>query len=342
MVRFFTISTASYFLGTVALLNSLWLTGHGNNLSVLDRGLSPRQRRLLSTRGTVVDLPSAAGPTPPVMLKAYPHVLGGDGTVAVIDSDIVVTDSLAPILERAAGGMIVSYIDPSGDRWFGEWQEIFGLTRRLRRQPYVGAGFVVLSTAHWPHLLRRWWELCCRIATDKRVAAGSPEDNPIYYGDQDALNALLMSEVSAGAVLMLERPAVPIWQELRRVCVLDEHRLRCVHEGATPVMLHAAGSSKVWESRGWTHVDRRDAYARLLVRCLTAPDLPLRLEPSEVPVWLRRGVRGAAVRVALSALNRAGFTRISPLRRALFAVLRIRKALRTLLVKFRRPVEASP
>jgi hypothetical protein len=331
------VSTASYFLGTVALLNSLWLTGNVGVLSVLDRGLSARQRRLLADGAVVVDLPQVRQPVHPVMVKPYPYLLGARGTVVVIDSDVVVTGSLAPVVERVEQGMICSYVDPSQDRWFGEWRTIFGLTRPLRRQPYAGSGFLALSTAHWPHLLQRWWELCSVIAGEGTMLAGDPETNPVYYGDQDALNALLMSEVPADAVSLLPRSSVPIWRELRRVRVVDERRLHCSHDGAAPVLLHAAGSPKVWEPRGWMHVDSRDAYGRLLARCLMASGLLLRVEPQDVPFWLRRGVRGAAVRALFSTFNRLGFTRLLPLRRALFAGLRIRRALRALLARSDRP-----
>jgi hypothetical protein len=48
---------------------------------------------------------------------------------------------------------------------------------------------------------------------------------------------------------------------------------------------------------------RRDAYVRLLPRVLLADDVPIRLEPAELPRWLRPGSAARAELTALSALN---------------------------------------
>ena len=46
-MTYFTVSTHRFFLGTVALLNSLRLTGNAGELVVLDAGLTPDERELL-------------------------------------------------------------------------------------------------------------------------------------------------------------------------------------------------------------------------------------------------------------------------------------------------------
>ena len=60
VATFYTISSAGYFPGTVALLNSLRLTGNAGELVVLDRGLLPDQRARLEPQARVVDLPVGA------------------------------------------------------------------------------------------------------------------------------------------------------------------------------------------------------------------------------------------------------------------------------------------
>src|ERR671928_510778 len=84
---YYTIATAPFFPGLVALLNSLRLSGNDGELVVLDRGLQPGQRARLERHARVVDLPSDEG-AHPQFLKAYAHVLEPRGVVVVIDSDI--------------------------------------------------------------------------------------------------------------------------------------------------------------------------------------------------------------------------------------------------------------
>ena len=48
-VGFFTIADATYFLGLVALVNSLRLQGHADPITVLDLGLRAEQREALKT-----------------------------------------------------------------------------------------------------------------------------------------------------------------------------------------------------------------------------------------------------------------------------------------------------
>ncbi|MGH9892863.1 MAG: hypothetical protein ACREA0_12910, partial [bacterium] len=93
--RFFTICTASYFPGTVAMLNSLRLTGNRGEIVILDRGLVPWQRRVLEQHATVVDIPATSSGHP-TRLKAYPHLFGYTGLIVFIDSDMIVTRSLGP------------------------------------------------------------------------------------------------------------------------------------------------------------------------------------------------------------------------------------------------------
>jgi hypothetical protein len=73
-----------------------------------------------------------------------------------------------------------------------------GLRAPLRRQRYVNAGFISLSTSRWPDFPQRFWRLSERIPTD--APFGPDPDHPFWAGDQDVLNALLMSEIPADAI----------------------------------------------------------------------------------------------------------------------------------------------
>src|SRR5260221_12708975 len=97
---FYTVSNSRYFLGTVALLNSLRLTGNQGPLVVLDAGLSSLQRDRLSRHCEIAELPVEVE-TNPEILAPFPYCSGATEPVVLIDSDIIVTQFLAPILMEA-------------------------------------------------------------------------------------------------------------------------------------------------------------------------------------------------------------------------------------------------
>ena len=138
--------------------------------------------------------------------ELYPYRLHAEGVVVYIDSDVIVTSRLDHAFVAARRGMVCAASDPAR-RWFADWGLIFRLERPLRRQVYVGAAFVAFSTTQFPHLLRRWWKCCDDLA--QRLGSPPPDrTNPVALPDQDALNALLMSEVPAGSVELLPQNAV--------------------------------------------------------------------------------------------------------------------------------------
>jgi hypothetical protein len=302
-VTYYTISDSRYFVGTAAMLNSLRLTGNHGEVVVLDRGLEPGQRTRLERHARVVDIDDDRLGNP-VMLKAYPQLLGADGTIVIIDSDMLVTEPLEPIVTQAAAGKVCLFPDhwSDYDRWFAEWETAFSLRAPLRRRRYLNSGFVALSTQHWPDLLSRWWEACAALPPDLVFAA---EDSPFRDGDQDALNALLMSEVPEDAVGELPASGEAHPDALLDVQVLDAGNLVCAIDGNHVTILHASGRPKVWHAEGWRRVRARDAHTRLLPRVLLAADVPLRLDPTELPVWLRDGRKGSASVRGIEAAARA-------------------------------------
>jgi hypothetical protein len=286
---FYTVSNARYFPGTVALLNSLRLTGNAGELVVLDAGLTAAQRGRLDPHTTVLDVPHDVAMNP-LLLKAYPASLAPSGVVVVIDGDIIVTGSLSETLDRAAAGAICVYPDTASERWFREWQELFGLTAPLRREPYVNSGFVAFSVEAWPTLLTRWEAAATAIPTERTRAGGALQATPFWDGDQDALNALLMSEIPRGALALLPGDEAPMsFAQRRRLTIRDRERLVCVHEGRETVLVHSAGEPKPWHPDGWRHGMWRDGYVALLPRVLLADDVLVRLSARELPVWSRDG-----------------------------------------------------
>jgi hypothetical protein len=153
-VTFFTISNDKYFPGLVGLLNSLKLMGHNEPVVVGDCGLTAAQRELLAPHCKLFELNSQLVRNP-TQYKPFPFLLRPQGTIVLIDSDMIVTRSLGPALALAAQGKICVFPDPDHDTWWAEWQEIFGLPCAPRKQTYVTAGFLAFSASFWPELLER-------------------------------------------------------------------------------------------------------------------------------------------------------------------------------------------
>ena len=294
---YFTVSDHTYFLGTVALLNSLRLTGNDDPVVVLDTGLTPPERTALEPHAVVVTIPDDRGN--PVLLKPYPHLLSASGVIVVIDSDIIVTSSLASLKELAEAGKICicpAWIEDGRRRWFSEWEQTLELRAPLRREEWHHDGVVAFDTRHWPNLLERWWEVCELVPSEEITTAGAP----FNAGDADALNALLMSEISRDDLAVL-----PEGDEVYPgdVTIEDLETLRCAVDGTPSKFIHVIDRPKPWERGGWL---RRGSgvYMELMRRLLFEDDVALRLKPEEVPLWLRPGVHG---RLAMATLG--GFTK---------------------------------
>jgi len=297
-VTFYTISNEPYFLGTVALLNSLRKTGNDGSFVVLDAGLSRSQRLRLEGQAAVTRVPGDV--SRPSLLKAFVRFLDPSGVIVIIDSDMIVTRSLGYIVDRAAKGKICVFPDDSsqGARWFKDWEKGFGLKAPLRRQPYINGGFIALSTQHWPGFLSRFWEVSERVPAGTVFENGDPS-MPFWAADQDALNALLMSEIPPGAVEVLPATHEVHPGDLMKTRIVDLNTLECALNGERTTILHYSMAPKAWDRRGWLRV-RRDAYVRLFGRIVTGRDVSLRLGPAEVPLWLRPSPTG---RFALAAVD---------------------------------------
>jgi hypothetical protein len=219
-----------------------------------------------------------------------------------------VTGSLSPLVELARAGRIAAAaVDwpEKRARRVEAWSSLLGLLQPLRTgETYVNAGVVALDTARWGRLLERWWEVSMRVP-DGSTFKGEIDENPLWAGDQDALNALLMSEAPAGSVHVLPVGTIVFPPDVERVAVRDARALACELHGAPVTMLHYSWVPKPWEARAWTRMQRpaKDAYARLLPRVLFADDAPVRIPRHSVPPWLRGGAAGAVTRRWVAVLR---------------------------------------
>jgi hypothetical protein len=288
---FYTVTDAGFFPGTVALLNSLRLVGHDEPLIVLDNGLTESQRERLDQFVSIVDVPRDSTSIAPPALKPFPYLVGATGTVVFVDSDMIVSASLAPLFALAAKGQICLFPDNpyQRERWFPEWQEMFSLHDLPRRQTYLNSGLVVFSVDHWPRLLEKWSAACSLVPAEVMFKV---EDHPLGYGDQDALNAILMSEIDAESITVLPYEGVS-GPDDRPVKIVSGDRLICMRDDLRISVLHHWDRPKVWcpSRAGRRRMSLPEPYIRLFPRVVFGEDVTLQLSPSDVPWWLRPGPR---------------------------------------------------
>lgn len=290
-LAFYCVTGRDFFPGAVALLNSLRLVGHEEPLFVLDHGLDPGQRERLAAHAEVV--PAPAGDDPPSLLKmVLPRDRPAD-VVALLDTDLIATRSLAPLAETAASGSLVAF-ENDVPRQFPEWGELLGLGE-VRPGPYLTTSAIFAGAAMADRVLPVVAERQRAVDTGRTWVAGGDPDDPLYYLDQDVLNAVVHSQLEPEELHALDARLAPI-PPFAGVRIADRQALRCAHrDGTEPYFLHHAFR------KPWLVPIRANPYSRLLTRLLLADDVPLRLEPGELPPRLRGGLSGAASRLAVDA-----------------------------------------
>jgi hypothetical protein len=135
----------------------------------------------------------------------------------------------------------------------------------------------------------------------RTVYEGSGKTSPFALGDQEALNALLMSEIPAEAVAVQPQGGEVFKKNFHEVEVVDVGTLASRYDGQPVTLLHSTGSPKPWERRGWRRGRWRNAYARLLRRLLNGPDIEIRVSGHDLPVWLRSGMGARSTTYLLGA-----------------------------------------
>jgi hypothetical protein len=328
-VTYVTVADSKFFLGVVALVNSLRLTGNTEPIVVIDAGLSEEQVRRLSEVCEVRSPATNREGELPAFIKPAVCAMGFPGTTVLLDSDIIVTSRLTPISEQAAAGKFCIFIDTESRRVFEEWREPLALTAPYRSQPYVNSGFAVFQASAWQDVMERWTELSARVSGERSKLPHRLDDDvarkhPFAYVDQDVLNALLMTEVDESRLHLLNPDLAGLtdWY----VKIDDASRLRCSRRSQPMILLHFTGSPKPWLLQARHRIVGEDyqyfdAYEGLLGRLLTSPDLPIRLPADAVPLWLRHGAVGTAARrgprlVRKAALAGLGLLPASVQRRA--------------------------
>jgi hypothetical protein len=279
------VASSHHFLGLVALLNSLRLTGNDAPLFVGDCGLTTAQRERLAPHVILADVDASRSPH--LAKWAVPLAFPAEVTV-LLDVDIIVTGSLDPLVAASRQRPVV-FADPLWHRFDENWGRLLGL-RRLRRGPYFNAGVIGLPARRAPEILALVGKAQTRIDTDAMWIDGGTLENPFYFGDQDVWNAVFAAQLEPNELLVLEQrlAAHPPFPRLRLV---DERSLDCRYpDGTAPIVLHHVGD------KPWLAQTRPNIYSRMITRLLLEDDLTLPLDRKEVPWRLREHATGDAAR----------------------------------------------
>ena len=301
-VRFFTQANSRFFLAAVAMLESLRISGNTAPAFVLDDGLRPDERDRLALAAEVLEPPAGLRGLHPRQMKATADLFWSSGVVVLLDADMILTSPLDELIEQAREGRIAVHPDHeiNTHRQFQEWVRGFDLHAPLRPQRYVNCTPLAISLDQWPDFFARWRQACLSLPPDW---PNQGFDGPFGLPAQDAMNALLMSEIPAEAIWIGAYERTVHADGLRDVVIVDARSLECRYRGGKPVVLHFGLEPKAWVSRGWRRIRPGDAYVRLLRYLLFDREARIPVRADEVPIWLRPGRVGSIAVLVLGVVN---------------------------------------
>ncbi len=299
---FYCVADDRYFLGAVGLINSLRLVGHDEPVYVLDCGLAPDQRKLLSAEATVLAAPAQA---PPTMLKTIAPLAEPAEVMVLIDADMIVTRALHEPIAEARSGRVVGFEDVI-DRHLPEWGELLELGP-LQRHRYLSFGLLVIDRHKGSEVLQLLGDLQRRIDFDRTYWRERRFTSyPFLYADQDVLNAILAARMQPDQVLALDQRLAPL-PPFTGLRVVDERTLRCKSPGPDPYVLHH------WLVKPWLEETHHGVYSQLLRRLLIGDDVAIKVPVDQIPLRLRGGVRAFAARNRVNARERLRYHVREPL-----------------------------
>ena len=292
---FYCVADERYFLGAVALVNSLRLVGHREPIHLLDCGLTPEQRELLADEVVLVDGPPEMAPA---LLKTIAPLTHPAEVVVMLDTDLIVTRSFAEPIAWASAGKLVSFRN-SSDRFDPAWGEVLDLGP-VRRGPYLDFAALCMPGAVGAGLIPLIQDRQGRVEIERTYWGRNEPDYPLLYADQYVMNAVVAARVEADDVIVLDArlASVPPFEGLE---VLDESSLRCAYaDGTEPYVVHHH------MFKPWLAASHEGVYSRLLRRLLIGDDVAVRVPREQVPSRFRAGPRAWAERKLINLRERRG------------------------------------
>jgi hypothetical protein len=275
---FYMVADSRHYVGLVALINSLRLVGHDEPIYVGDCGLAPVESGRLAEHVTLVP---AGGAKAPHLVKTVAPLTYPADVLILVDTDVIVTRPLTPLIDSAGEGKLVAFADRVSHRFDAAWSGLLELGE-LRRQPYVNSGLVLAERGLGTSLLEHVAAGCDRVEVERTVIGNGTPDYPFYYLDQDVFNALLATYPPEQLKLVEHRLAP--FPPFPGLTMVDEATLRCSYDdGGEPFALHHI------TRKPWLTATRWNLYSRLLARLVLAEDAALRLRSDELPLRLRPG-----------------------------------------------------
>jgi hypothetical protein len=278
---FFTISDSKFFLGAVALVNSIRLVGHSEPIFLIDAGLTSKQQDMISSHVTLITAPEGV---PPMLMKMVGPLKHPAAVAILLDADSIVLRQLTELIAGARDGRLVAFVDnePNDDRFFPDWQRTLGLGP-IRRQPYLASGHLIIPDSLSPRLLQPWEKGQTKIDLRRTLLGRGKLSDPFYFPDMDVFNAVAAAHLEPHEVIVLEHRLAPFppFEGLR---LIDPDQLLCCYsDGVRPFLLHHI------LAKPWLKATRINVYSLLLPRLLLGPDVALRLKAEQVPLRLREG-----------------------------------------------------
>ena len=295
---FYCVADERYFLGAVAMINSLRHHGHDEPIYLLDCGLSAAQHDLLEGE---VELVAAPAQSAPYLLKTIAPLRYPAEAMVLIDADMIVTRPLGELIEQVRGGGVLAFCDRQ-ERYFAEWGELLGADSAIEH-PYVSSGFVALGGTEGRRVIELMEEHQDLVEFERTFWRGNEPGYPFLYADQDVLNAILAAGLAElnGDLTALDRrlAATPPFRGLR---LLDQTELRCAYEdGTEPFILHQ------FVRKPWLEPMYHGIYSRLLARLLIESDVAIRVPEQSVPLRLRHGFGAQVDRTIVNARDLGRF-----------------------------------
>lgn len=276
---FYAVADERYFLGVVALVNSLRLLGHSEPLYLCDCGLKAEQRALLRPHAILVP---PAEDLPPWLSKAMAPLAHPADVMILIDADMIVTRRLDELLDVARTGSIAAF-ENDRDRFVPEWGELLDLGP-LTRRPYMSSALLAMPREQGTQVLELLADRQRHVDFSKTYWRENVAGYPYLFADQCVLNAILMSaRVDSSRVVTLPRALAPT-PPFAGVRLADASRLSCSYaDGSQPFVIHH------FTAKPWLTPTHDGVYSRLMRRLLGGSDTAVRVPRDWIPRRLRSG-----------------------------------------------------